>query len=372
MRTGVSSPRHRDIETHHIERTDRCVIDRSNVLLVPLILFAGSAQAGQIGTTSRMPPRPIHPPQSFHRAVERGTRTDSGEPGASYWQQRVNYAIAASLNTKSARIRGRETVTYFNNSPDTLNRILFHLAQNVYAAGATRNRSVPITGGVTLGSVKVAGQPVVTSLYNESSRYYVEPTLLVVPLPTPLTPHTSTAVELEWAYTVPPAPTFRSANLDNDVFAVAQWYPRVAVYDDIYGWDTTPYLGDGEFYLEYGDFDVSLTVPAGWLIAATGVLVNSDDVLSAGVRRKLDMAERSSEVVHVVTPGDVGAATLGSPGDELTWHFTAHDVRDFAWSTSRNYVWDVASGDGGVVSHDGGVDGSQTRVDGRRFRQLLG
>ncbi len=144
---------------------------------------------------------------------------------------------------------------------------------------------------------------------------------------------------------MPPAPTFRSANLDNEVFAVGQWYPRMAVYDDVDGWDHSLYLGDGEFYLEYGDFDLSVTVPAGWLVGATGVLQDPDDVLSAEAARRLASAEASDTTVHVVDGAmlEGGTATASPEGGWLTWRFVAHDVRDAAFATSNRYLWDAVA-----------------------------
>jgi len=302
-------------------------------------------------TSTRIPPRPVQPPAAYRAALERGTRDTSGRPGPRYWQQSLAYRIRAGLDVATGRLTGGEVVTYRNHSPDTLTTILFHVDQNVYAPGAPRNRGVPVTGGVTIDSVTVNGTAVTTHAFG--SGYYAEPTLMVVPLPTPLPPGDSARVAIGWAYTVPPAPTFRSADLDHDVFAVGQWYPRVAVYDDLYGWDHTPYLGDGEFYLEYGDFDVTLTLPAGWLVGATGTLENPAAVLPAPVRARLARAAQSDSVVHVVTADarGPGRATMGRAGQTLTWHYTAHDVRDFAWSTSAHYVWDAVRGPSGAVVH---------------------
>ncbi len=300
-------------------------------------------------TPARIPPRPIHPPAAYRAALAHGTRDTTGRPGARYWQQSVAYRIRAALDVTTGRLTGGEVVTYRNHAPDTLTSILFHVDQNVYAPGAPRNRGVPVTGGVTIDSVVVDGTAVTTHALGAG--YYAEPTLMVVPLPAPLPPGDSARIAIGWSYTVPPAPTFRSADLDHDVFAVGQWYPRVAVYDDLYGWDRSPYLGDGEFYLEYGDFDVSLTLPAGWLVGATGTLENPDAVLPAPVRARLARATGSDSVVHVVTADGrgPGRSTAGQAGQTLTWHFTAHDVRDFAWSTSANYVWDAVRAPGGTA-----------------------
>ena len=339
-----------------MERASRKVTaGLESVALAATIVVAGSANAAaeQTMTTDRAPPRPISPPAAFQSAVERRTRTGHGAPGENYWQQRVSYRIEATLDVQTGRISGSEIVTYFNYSPDTLQALLLRVEQNVFAPGARRNRRVPVTGGVLLKRVAAGGQPARTAPYRQGSNYYAAATLLLVNLPAPLVPDSTIEIEIDWEYTVPPAPTFRNGNLNSDVFAIAQWYPRLAVYDDVYGWDTSPYLGDGEFYLEYGDYDVSLAVPAGWLIAATGDLANPDRILTEEVLERLQNASRSETVVRVVPPDGrgVGRATLGRDGETLTWRFVARDVRDFAWSTSANYVWDAVRGESGAMIH---------------------
>jgi hypothetical protein len=207
---------------------------------------------------------------------------------------------------------------------------------------------------VSLGAITVSGERIQTPRYLEGSRYYYnQPTLFVIPLSSPLASGETVEIGIEWTHTIPHAPTYRGANLDNEVFAVAQWYPRLAVYDDVYGWDVSPYLGDGEFYLEYGSVDVAITLPAGWLVGATGTLTNAATVLSPAVLERLGRVDGSDSVVHVVEASDrgPGRATAGQPGDQLTWRFEAEDVRDFVWSASADYVWDAAPGAHGATVH---------------------
>jgi len=312
--------------------------------MIPILLCAvlGSAISLDAQVPERLPPRPIRSTAAFQRAVGAGTRALDGRPGSIYWQQRASYVIEASLDPETGRVSGHETITYENRSPDTLESVLLHLDQNVFKEGARRNRRAPITGGVTLGSVRVDGR--IVDVSHPGRGYYQSLTLLTVPLPRKLAPGASVDIELDWSHQVPAAPTFRNGNLDGEVYAVAQWYPRVAVYDDLYGWDTTPYLGDGEFYLEYGDFDVRLTVPAGWLIGATGTLQNGRDFLPSDVLERLEQAATSDATIRITT----GAALAGE--GTRTWHFTASDVRDFAWSTSAGYAWDAVRATDGALA----------------------
>jgi len=288
---------------------------------------------------------------AFERALARGTRGRGGAPGPAYWQQRVDYRIEATLDPASGRVDGHEVITYHNNSPDSLRLLVLHLEQNIFTEGAQRNRRAPVTGGVTLTEVRAGG--VLVRPTHPGSGYYQQVTLAEVRLPAPLPPGAETDLEIRWSYLVPPWPAFRTGNLDGRLFAVAQWYPRLAVYDDVFGWNRGPYLGDGEFYLEYGDFDVRLTLPAGWLVGATGTLQNPAEVLSAEAAARLAALPTATGRTEVVDPEMVrrGQATRAAPGGSLTWHFTASDVRDFAWSASPDYVWDAVPAGAGRTAH---------------------
>ena len=325
-----------------------------------------AAQSAPLGGDAP-PPRvaeAVPVPAAVRAAVGRGTRTATGQPGERYWQQGVSYRIEAELDPASARLRGRERITYHNRSPVPLATMVLNLYQNLYTAEVPRNRATTPTGGVTLERVAVAGEGlarlpashlegIVRRRPAEGTPpgYVVEGTLAWLVLSRPVAPGDSVVLEVAWHQSVPRAPGFRTAYEEapsGRVFLVAQWYPQVAVFDDLHGWDATPYLGDGEFYLEYGDFDVSLTLPAGWLAGASGTLQNPDEVLAPVVRRRLAAAMRSDTTVHVVTAAERGAgATRSSPTGKLTWRFRAEDVRDFAFAASDGYLWDVAAGGSG-------------------------
>jgi hypothetical protein len=277
-------------------------------------------------------------PHAYRHAVEVGTRSASGAPGPRYWQQRVEYDMSASLDPADTTVTGSETITYHNNSPDTLDRVVLNLGQNVYAPGNPRDRTVPVTGGLTLDRVVVESTPVTL---REPRGAMSLGTVADVMLPSPIPPGGTAVLEIDWHYVVPEG-TFRGGREGGDVFYMSQWYPQIAVYDDLRGWARDPYLGDGEFYEEYGDFDVHLTVPAGWLVSATGVLENPRDVLTPDAASRLRSLSHDG-VTHVVSTADrdAGRATApGGPNGTLTWHYTAHDVRDFAWGASDRYVWD--------------------------------
>ena len=297
-------------------------------------------------------------PASYRRAVRQGTRTASGSPGPEYWQQEVHYDIDARLIPDSARVEGRERIRYVNRSPDTLRSLYVHLYQNVYSSGVQRNRTVRLTGGTELRAVTFEGDTLreidVDGLGSGAARsrtgYVVRGTLARLYLPAAVPPGEEATLGFEWSFRVPGEWSFRTGHIDREVFNVAQWYPQIATYDDVAGHDVTPYLGDGEFYLEYGSFELDLTVPEGWLVAATGLLNNPGEVLSTGAVERMRRARSSDTVVAVVDSADVaaGRATRDVEGDLLTWRFrTTVPVRDAAFSASSRYVWDAVGADVG-------------------------
>lgn len=290
---------------------------------------------------------PLPVPDDFRRGLEAGTRTEDGRPGPRYWQQRVRYRIDAELDPRTAVLQGEEEVVYHNSSPDTLHAMIFHLHQNLFSEGVERTRRVPITGGMKIERVAVGGEDAAAVTVGRGpatgAAYQIDGALLDLRLPSALAPGDSVVVRIGWSFTVPPRGAPRTGHIDHSVYNVAQWYPQVAVYDDLRGWNRQPYLGNGEFYQEYADFEVSLTLPEGWLVGATGELQNPEEVLPAGVRRRLRLALERDTVVHVVGEEGLGAgnATERAPGGQLTWRFSARNVRDFAWGTSDQYLWDA-------------------------------
>jgi hypothetical protein len=270
------------------------------------------------------------------------------------------YRLEAALDPSTNRLTGRGTVRYFNRSPDTLARLAVQLYQNIHAdtARATRAR-LSVTGGIELSRVVAQGRtlqrrPDADTL--PSAGYSVVGTVGWLALPRPLAPGDSADLAFEWAFTVP-----RSAprmGTDGDVWYIGYWYPQLAVYDDVNGWQTDQYLGNAEFYMGYGDYDVAITAPAGWLVTATGALVNPAEVLSTQTRERLARASRADTVVHVVDAADVaaGRATGAAPGGRLTWRFAARNVRDVSWATSPHFVWDATAVDVGDRDGDGRSD----------------
>lgn len=299
---------------------------------------------------------PVTPPPAYQRAVEAGTRSQDGRPGPRYWQNQVDYDIDVRLEPESARISGSETATIHSNAPVPMPAIVIRLYQNVFAPGVERNRQVELTGGMTIDRVAVGGVELDDLTDDPEARqetpgYRVIDTRMIVVPPEQVEPGSTTEVEIDWSFDVSGGGGFRHGHLDREIFNLAQWYPQVAVFDDVFGLDADPYLGDGEFYVDYGTFTVDVDVPAGWVVVGTGELQNPDDVLNPGQVETLVGAARLDSVVYVVSPDDLaagpGRVTRTSDDGRLTWSFRADSVRDFAWAASNRYVWSVTGAETG-------------------------
>jgi peptidase M1-like protein len=298
-------------------------------------------------------------------------RTGSGRPGPKYWQQQANYKITATLDPARNELSGRETIHYTNRSPDALPYLWLFVEQNLCAPNSITNQlnQPPLVflgatfdfscqgfnGGGHLESLRIGGVDAKRTVYGTTMR---------VDLAAPLAPGASVDIEAVWHFNVPPMGGGRMGH-DGPLYEMAQWYPRMVVYDDVRGWNHEPYIGAGEFYLEYGNFDVSLIVPRSYIVAATGELTNPEDVLTATQRARLAAARKSDTPVAIITADEVGKIQLTRPphrnvdgppsalnqDQSLIWHFTATNVRDFAFAAGPSFRWD-ASGYNGILIED--------------------
>jgi hypothetical protein len=291
----------------------------------------------------RADPRDIFAPPMFPDPAG-PTRSAAGIPGPAYWQNRADYVIAARIDTVSDRLSGRETITYTNNSPDALDVLWLQLDQNIYRAdarAAVSRRCCGYTDGDVLDQIEVEvdGRSVAPA-------FLVSDTRLRITLPAALAPHGgSVRVRIDYHYSIPGTWGGRTAvtpSREGKIFEIAQWFPRMAVYDDLRGWDTLPYLGS-EFYCEYGDIDYRVTVPWDYLVAGSGELVNPEEVLMAAQRDRLAQAAVSDTTVMIRTPEEVGdPAGRPTHDGEQTWHFVMRNTRDVAFTASPAFVWDAA------------------------------
>ncbi|WP_045771024.1 M1 family metallopeptidase [Xanthomonas albilineans] len=313
---------------------------------VSCLAFAPArAAAPAPATTSAYDPLALFAPLQLPQPAT-AYRSGGGVPGPLYWQNRADYALQATLDPATHTLRGQETITYSNRSPDTLDVLWLQLDQNFYRADA-RTRSLhaaradrPTTDGDRIAKVELEqdGKRV-------PATFLIDDTRMRVDLPQPLGSGKALKLHIDYAYTVPGIWGGRTAvtsTSDGDMYEIAQWYPRMAVYDDLRGWDTQPYLG-AEFYLEYGDFDYAVTVPWNYLVAGSGELVNPTQVLTATQRRRLAQAAASDRTVTIRGVDEVGdSASRPSASGTQTWRFHMDHTRDVAFAASPAFVWDAA------------------------------
>lgn len=280
-------------------------------------------------------------------------RSALGEPGEQYWQNEADYAIEATLNDEDNTIKGKVTLTYTNNSPQDLDYIWMYLEQNRFTDTSRGTLTTPIMGnrysGDTDGGYAISALEARASKRGKvSTKYLITDTRMQVYFNEPIKADGGVAlVTMNFEYKIPKAGMDRMGRLETDngtIYSMAQWYPRVAVYDDVKGWNTEPYLGAGEFYLEYGNYDYKVTVPYNHIVVASGDLVNPKDVLTAAQRERYAKAKQSEERVYIVSPDEVNNPTVTRPVQSgmVTWHFKMENSRDIAFASSKAFIWDAA------------------------------
>jgi hypothetical protein len=311
-------------------------------------------------TANRPPERAIRRDipitNAIRQAYEKGTRDSTGKPGRNYWQLRTDYTIAARLDPTTQTITGRETITLHNESPDPLTEIRLRLDHNIYRPTTPQGLSIPAetTEGMVITSMTVNGQAVDLNAPPPSGRGGAQPPSTVrvadlhltnarVFLPTPIASRSTATLSIDWRTKLPGGAGGAGHRMTqrwaDTLFQPTQWYPRIAKYDDLRGWDTNIYLGPSEFYNNFGRFDVRITVPAGWIVSGTGVLQNPNEVLTARARERLARVLGSDSVTVIVGVDEVGPGAATASGDWLTWHLVAEQVNDFAWATAKKFVW---------------------------------
>ncbi|GGC47913.1 peptidase M1 [Parapedobacter defluvii] len=278
-------------------------------------------------------------------------RSASGMPGPKYWQNAVDYKIAAKLNDQTHEISGTVTLEYTNNSPDELDFIWLQLDQNMFSQEGRGHQIVPLTksrygdaqsdfdGGYDIKSVKLSS--------GKDAEHLITDTRMQVFLPEPLKPNGGkTTISIDYSYIVPTYGADRTGVLktqNGEIFAIAQWFPRVAVYDDILGWNVVPYTGPGEFYLEYGNYEVDITAPANHIVVLGGELLNPQEVYTPEQLKRLEQAKKSDKTVIIRSAEEVTQASSRPQGKkELTWKFRLEKAHDVAWASSPAFIIDGA------------------------------
>ena len=284
------------------------------------------------------------------------TRSASGQPGVEYWQNRADYQITAKLNATTNEIVGTDIITYTNNSPDKLSFVWLNLDQNLFKNDSRGNAVVPLTGsrngaqgqvfdgGNKIKSVKVISGGKKTT--ETDVKYVVTDTRMQIFFPQELASKGgSVKIKIEFSFIAPFEGSDRMGVLETKngkIFTIAQWYPRMCVYDDVRGWNTAPYLGASEFYLEYGNFDVKLTVPANHYVVGSGELLNGAEVLPAEQFKRYKEASQSDKTVMIRSAEEVAATANANATAEKTWHYQIKNARDFSWASSPAFILDGA------------------------------
>jgi len=277
-------------------------------------------------------------------------RTADGKPGPNYWQNKADYKIKAELNEETHTLTGKLTLTYTNNSPEALDFIWLYLEQNRFTEDSRGTLTTPVQGNRYNGDID--GGYTINNLEAKvgrktSDKHLISDTRMQVFFAEPLEADGDEAeITMDFEYKIPQEGMDRMGRLDvkdGTIYAMAQWYPRVAVFDDVVGWNTEPYLGAGEFYLEYGAFDYEITVPYDHIVVGSGVLQNSRDVLTSTQRDRMEKASKSDSTVMIIKADEVGTpASRPTSSGTLTWHFEMENTRDVAFATSKAFIWDAA------------------------------
>jgi len=293
-----------------------------------------------------------------------GFRTASGAPGREYWQQRADYVIDVELDDEKQHLTGRETITYFNQSPDTLTYLWLQLDPNIFDpnSAAATTETAPDFDAFPFETLyrlmlreKFKGGVNITEVSDERGgklAYKIVGTMMRVDLPAGLAPQGSVKFNVAWDYAINDAKNIGGRTGyeyfeedKNYIYEMAQWFPRMCAYTDVTGWQHKQYLGTGEFTLELGDYLVRITVPNDHVTPATGVLQNPAEVLTDAQRERLKQADAAKTPMFVVTPDEAKANEADPPTGKKTWVYHAQNVRDFAFASSRKFIWDAQGHD---------------------------
>ncbi|MBB3969179.1 M1 family metallopeptidase [Mucilaginibacter phyllosphaerae] len=327
------------------------IIPRFSIILIILLIFSAGAVFSQTkyDPSGLFPALPFMPPGNTYR-------TATGEPGPAYWQNKADYVIDVALDDKTNVITGTATITYTNNSPAALSVLWLQLEQNVFKKDSRGVQSklflyqnpgvVPADGGYQITGVKLSGSKA------GDLKYHINDTRMQLQLAKPLLTGQSISFSISYQYNFPV--NYKNADFlvnrtdilptkNGNIYAVAQWYPRMCVLDDVEGWNTLPYLGNGEFYLEYGNYQVNITVPSACIVEASGDLLNPEEVLTPVALKRWQQAKQSDVPVQIRTAKEVTDASSRPARPTCTWKFRLDNARDFAWTASRAFVWEAQS-----------------------------
>ncbi len=315
-------------------------------LFTALLGLVSSLRASAQEKKSIYDPRELWAP-FFYAHGGNGFRSAAGKPGPDYWQNRSDCKITAVLDTLTHTVRGIAKIRYKNNSPDALHFLWLQLDQNIYREDSRATATTPIAGGRFANEDFTQGYVLIgVEVNGKKADYVTSDTRMRVRLTEPLSGKGGVAdLKIQFRFTVPRKGSDRMGRLatpNGEIYQMGQWYPRMCVYDDVRGWNTLPYLGAGEFYLEYGDIEYTIDAPAGMVVVGSGVLQNPKQVLTKTERRRLAKAQRSDQIVVIRSASDVRDPQSRPRIGMLTWRFRCEQTRDVAWAASRAFTWDAA------------------------------
>ena len=279
-------------------------------------------------------------PENYQTAIENGTRSKDGLPGLNYWVNHADYKIDVIVEAETGMIVGSATIVYFNESPDTLETIVLRLYQNIYKKGNSRQFSIgsdDLTDGMEISKLSIDN----SAIDLDSRKVYYSATNMYVNLDEALLPNTSKSIGISWSFKMPQKRWIRFGQYSKNHLFVGYWYPQVAVYDDVEGWDRIEYAGMVEYYNDANNFDVNIALPSDFVVWATGELQNTGDVFQQGIVKKHEKALASDEVIRIITGDDYKNNSVTIPGKTNSWNFKAARVPDFAFAASRGSNWDA-------------------------------
>ncbi|UYZ60677.1 M1 family metallopeptidase [Hymenobacter latericus] len=308
---------------------------------LPGLLAASLLALSTLPTFAQQPAAPGLPvPRNLQATYAKGTRAEDGKPGPKYWQNAADYNLRINFDPTTRLVAGTVDITYFNNSPDELNQLWFKLYPNLYKKGAARASSIrpeDVSEGVKIEQLTINGQAL------DLGKLNIDATNMQVLLPQALGAGQQAKVSVTYSYTLNQGSHTRTGEVEPGSHFVAYFFPRIAVYDDIDGWNKLPYNGQQEFYNDFGNFSAAITVPKDYVVWATGDLQNASEVLTKKYAKRLRDAERKDAVVKIIDEADAQRRDITAGNAQNTWRFEARNVPDFAFATSDHYVWQSTS-----------------------------
>lgn len=277
--------------------------------------------------------------RNIQKAYENGTRSMDGTPGKNYWQNSADYKINVTFSPETRFLSGSEKITYNNASPDTLRQIWFKLYPNLYKEGSQRNQNIKpedLSEGVQIGSLSIDG------ITQDAGEARVRGTNMIVNIK-PLAPGKKMRFNISFSYVLNKTSHIRTGEVEKGSYFIAYFFPRIAVYDDVHGWNRIPYTGTQEFYNDFCNFDTRITVPKDYVVWATGTLQNGDSVLASKYIQRIKEAETNDGITTVIDSTDLAKGNITAQNPTNTWHFKASDVTDFVFATSDDYMWKSSS-----------------------------